>query len=119
MLMAVNYLCVSASSFLLNVSHLETTIDTESAWVSANFLSHNQSQTAFSLVGLLGLSSITITPSDSARVMFDCPLTMSEHNLPVPKSCVMSIRDLRRMRNILDSTTAKTIATYIIHSMID
>ena len=31
----------------------------------------------------------------------------------------MSIRDLRRIRNTLDSTTAKTIATSLIHSMVD
>ena len=31
----------------------------------------------------------------------------------------MSIRDLRRIRSTLDSTTAKTIATSLIHFMVD
>ena len=65
------------------------------------------------------VSIITITPSDPTRnlgVIFDSSQTMSDHTFSVSKSCFMSIRDLRRIRNTLDSTTAKTIATSLIHS---
>ena len=67
-------------------------------------------------------SNATITPSDSARnlgVIFDSSLTMSDHISSVSKSCFMAIRDLRRIRNTLDSTTAKTIATSLIHFKVD
>jgi len=63
-------------------------------------------------------SNVTIIPSDSARNLgdiFDSSLTITEHS-SVSKSCFISIRDLRRIRNNLYSTTAKTIATSLIHS---
>ena len=44
---------------------------------------------------------------------------MSQHILSVSKSCFSSIRDLRRIRNTLDFTTAHTIATSLIHSKLD
>jgi hypothetical protein len=135
MLMTLN----SSYLFLLqishkNLSHLETTIDTVSTWMSANLLSLNQSKTEFLLIGLpkqlskvsdaalLMPSNVSITPSDSARnlgVIFDSSLTMSDHISSVSKSCFMSIRDLRRIRSTLDFATAKTIATSLIHTKID
>jgi len=65
---------------------------------------------------------ITITPSDSARnlgVIFDSSLNMSDHISSISKSCFLSIRDLRRIRNTVDLTTAKTIATSLIHSKVE
>lgn len=67
-------------------------------------------------------SNEVITPTDSARnlgVIFDSTLSMSQHISSVSKSCFLSIRDLRRIRNTLDFTTAHTIATSLIHSRLD
>ena len=67
-------------------------------------------------------SNVSITPSDSARnlgVIFDSSLTMSNHNSSVSKSCFLSIHDRRRIRSTLDFATAKTIATYLIHTKVD
>jgi hypothetical protein len=64
-------------------------------------------------------SNVTITPVDSARnfgVIFDSTLSMSDHISAVSKSCFQSIRDLRRIRNILDYSTAQTVAVSLIHS---
>jgi len=44
---------------------------------------------------------------------------MSDHISSVSKSCFPSIRDLRRIRNTLDFSTARTIATSLIHSKLD
>jgi len=44
---------------------------------------------------------------------------MSHHISSVSKSCFLSIRDLRRIRNTLDFSTARTIATSLIHSKLD
>jgi len=66
---------------------------------------------------LLIPSNATITPSDSARNLgeiIDSSLTMSEHISSVSKSCFKSIRDLRRFRNTLDSTTAKTTSIHVL-----
>ena len=43
-------------------------------------------------------------------------------NIPISaisKSCFLNIRDLRRIRNTIDQTTACTIATSLVHSKID
>jgi len=67
-------------------------------------------------------SNVTITPTNSARnlgVIFDSSLTFSEHISSVSKSCFLSIRDLRRIRNTLDYSSAQTIATSFIHSKVD
>jgi len=44
---------------------------------------------------------------------------MSDHISSVSKSCFLSIRDLRRIRNTLDVTTARTIAISLIHYTLD
>jgi len=67
-------------------------------------------------------SNVTVTQAQSARnldVLFDCTLSMSGHISSVSKSCFLSIRDLRRIRNTLDFSTARTIATFLIHSKLD
>jgi len=44
---------------------------------------------------------------------------MSYHISSVSKSCLLSIRDLQKIRNTLDFSTACTIATSPIHSKLD
>jgi len=94
----------------------------------------NQSKTEFLLIGLLAQlskisdpsflmpSNVTITQTQSARnlgVIFDSTLSMSDRISSVSKSCFLSIRDLQRIRNTLDFTTARTITTSLIHSKLD
>src|SRR6218665_910610 len=66
------------------------------------------------------LWALTITsdaPVHNLGVTFDPHLSFSNH---IPNlSCFMHIRDLRRIRPMLDSKTASTIATSIVHSKID
>jgi hypothetical protein len=52
-------------------------------------------------------------------VIFDSSLTMSDHISSVSKSCFLSICALRRIRNNLNFTTAKTIATSLVHTKAD
>jgi len=102
--------------------------------MSANLLSLNQSKTEFLLIGLpaqlskvsdpsiLMPSTITIIPAKSTRnvgVILDSTISMSDHISSVSKSCFLSIRDLRRIRNTLDFSTARTIATSLIHCKLD
>jgi len=102
--------------------------------MSANLLSLNQTNTEFLHIGLpaqlskasdpslLMPSNVTIIPAKSARnlgVIFDSPLSMSDHISTVSKSCSLSIRDLRRIRNTLDFSTARTIATSLIYFKLD
>jgi len=128
------FISFRAPEFSANILHLQNTIDLVSQWMSANLLSLNQSKTEFLLIGLpaqlskisdpslLMPSNVTITPAQSARnlgIIFDSTLSMSDHISSVSKSCFLCIRDLRRIRNTLDFSTARTIATSLIHSKLD
>jgi len=46
-------------------------------------------------------------------------LSFAQHISSISKSCFNNIRDLRRIRNTIDQTTACTIATSLIHSKIE
>jgi exonuclease III len=128
------FLSFSAADFAYNITHLENTISNVSNWMSSNFLSLNPSKTEFLIIGLPQQLSklnspiihlpnnVTLSPVTSARnlgVIFDNNLTFSQHISAISKSCFLNIRDLRRIRNTIDQTTACTIATSLIHSKID
>jgi hypothetical protein len=100
----------------------------------ANLLMLNPSKTEFSLIGLPRQLSktenpsgsmtptVTLSPVSSGRnlgVMFDSDLSLSDHISPIIKSCLFHVRDLSRLRPILDQTTACNIATALIHSKPD
>ena len=64
----------------------------------------------------------TLSPVDFARnlgVIFDKNLSFAQHVSSVSKACFLNIRDLRRIRNTVDHSTACTIATSRIHSKLD
>ena len=57
-------------------------------------------------------NDVIFSPVDSAHdlgVIFDSNLTFSDHISAVSKSCLYHIRDLKRIRNTIDRTTARTI----------
>jgi len=100
----------------------------------SNFLSLNPSKTEFLNFGLPQQLSklnnptihppnnVILSPDDSARnigVIFDKNLSFVQHISSISKSCFLNFRDLRRIRNTIDQTTACTIATSLIHSKID
>src|SRR6218665_2755758 len=67
-------------------------------------------------------SSTTFTSGAHVRhlvVTFDPHLSFSNHISNLSRFCLMHIRDLRRIRPMLDSKTASTIATSIVHSKLD
>ena len=119
------------SEFSAKIAHLQATVDLVSQWMSSNLLLLNQSKTEFLLIGLpvqlpkisnpslLMPTNVKITPTSSAHnlgVIIDSTLSLSDHISSVSKSCFLSIRDLGRIRNTLDHTTAHTTATSLIHS---
>jgi len=105
-----------------------------SNWLSSNFLCLNPSKTEFLIIGLpQQLSKINnptihlpnnviLSPVDAARnfgVIFDKNLSFVQYISCISKSCFLNIRDLRRIHNTIDQTTACIIATSLIHSKID
>jgi len=118
--------------FSHNITHLENTITSVSN--VSNFLSLIRSKIVFLIFGLPQQPSklnnptihlpnnVILLPVDSARnlgVIFDKDLSFAQHISSISKSCFHSIRDLKRIRNAIDQTTACTIATSLIHSKID
>ncbi len=111
------HLFLSSSFFLKYLLLFQDTISEVSAWMSSNMLSLNHSKTEFLLIGLpKQLSKISnpliqmspeksLFPVSTARnlgVIFDSTLSMSYQISSVFKSCLLHIRDLRRIRNTLD-----------------
>jgi len=91
--------------------------------MTSNLLCFNSAKTEF-LLGLLGLkpqlnkihnpaltlsNSASVCPSPSARnhgFIFDAHLTFSDQIYSLARSCFYRIRDLRRIRPVLDFSTA-------------
>jgi len=66
--------------------------------------------------------NVTLAPVHSARnlgVIFDSNLSFAEHISAISKSCLYCIRDLKRLRNSIDHSTARIIATALIHNKLD
>src|SRR6218665_1671411 len=63
--------------------------------------------------------SATDAPVRNLGVTFDPHLSFSNHISNLSRSCFMHIRDLRRIRPVLDFKTASTIATSIVHTKLD
>jgi hypothetical protein len=102
--------------------------------MTSNFLSLNPSKTEFLLLGLprqldklqnpkISLpGNVVLSPVTSARnlgVIFDSNMSLSEHISAISKSCFQHIRDLQRIRNTINLSTACTIASSLIHSKLD
>ena len=66
-------------------------------------------------------NDVTLTPVDSARnlgVIFDNNLTVSQHISAVSKSCFHDNRDLGRVRNTIDLTTARSLLSLPLSSIL-
>ena len=120
--------------FSSSVTQLQSAISLVSTWMSANLLSLNPSKTEFLIFGnssqlsklanpsLQINSDTTISPVSSARnlgILFDSCLSFDDHISSLCKTCNWHIRDLRRIRSTLNLSTAKTIATSLVHSKLD
>src|SRR6218665_264299 len=102
--------------------------------MSSNLLRLNPSKTEFIIIGLPAQikkipdpsihlsdnsSSTSFTSVRNLGVTFDPHLSFSNHISNLSRSCFIHIRDLRRIRPMLDFKTASTIATSIVHSKLD
>jgi len=109
-------------------SHTSRMLSHITTWLTSNLLSLNSSKTEFRLIGLkrqlskIHNSSTSIDTTQSARnlgFIFDEHLSFSGQISALSKSCYHHIRALRCIRPYLDLHTAKTVATSIVHSILD
>jgi len=90
-------------------------------------LTLNSSKTEFLFIGLKQqlenkLQNICLNTTHLARnlgFIFDDNLTISDQISSLCRSCYYQIRQLRCIRPYLDSKTANTVATSILHSKLD
>ena len=102
--------------------------------MSSNYITLHPSKTEFLLIGLpqqtckivnpsFSLSTTKpIIPSQSVKnhgFIFDSTMSFSKQISSLSSACNYHIRDLRRIRHTLDSTTATTIVTALVHSRLD
>jgi len=86
----------------------------------------SSSKTEFLLIDLskqlAKINNPSLTTTHSAQnfgIIFDEQLTFSDQISSVSKSCYYHIRQLRCIHPYLDTKTASTIATSIVHSKLD
>jgi len=113
-------------NFDSSITHLQNALQLISSWMTANLLTLNSSKTEFLLIGfkkqLDKIHNSSLNTTHSARnlsFIFDEHLTFSNQISAISKACYYHIRQLRCIRPYLDSTTACTIATSIVHSKLD
>ena len=107
-------------NFSFAINHLQFTIALISSWMSSNYLTLNPSKTEFLLIGLPQQTSKIVNPSLSRHTtkpimlslsaknlgfIFDSTLSFSKQISSLSSACHYHIRDLRRIRHTLDSTT--------------
>src|SRR6218665_3185998 len=133
--MTPNYSSLSPNRFSHSTDLLLQAVKQISSWMTSNLLCLNTSQTKFILIGLRdqlkkipdpsisldpdSASTHTFTPTSPVRnlgVIFDQNLSFSDHITQLSRSCFVHIRDLRRIRLMLDLKTASTIATSTVHA---
>jgi len=109
-----------------SIDYVHNTLDRIYTWMTANLLTLNSSNTEFLLIGLskqlAKINKSSLTTTHSARnigFIFDKPFTFSDQISSVSKSCYCHIHQLRCIRPYLDTKTASTIATSIVHSKLD
>ena len=123
-----------SSAFLLflplyfdsSISHLQDAPQHISSWMTANLLTLNSPKTEFLLIGLknqlVKIHNSSLDTSHSARnlgFIFVEYLTFADQITALSKACYYHIRQLRCIQPYLDSSTACTIATSIVHSKLD
>jgi len=109
-----------------SISHLQNALQQISSWTTANLLTLNSSKLEFLLIRLKNqlakIHKFSLDASHSARnlgFIFDKHLIFSGQTTSLSNACYYHILQLHCIRLYLDSSTASTIATSIVHSKLD
>ena len=133
MTLSSSFLSLHATSNKTFNSYKTPFLKSRPGWLPTSFLSTPLKLNFYSLVFLPSSLKLIILlylclqalPSNLLLLLkilgliFDSNLSVSDHISYISKTCFAHLRDLRRIRNTLDHTTACTIATSLIHSNLD
>ena len=113
-------------NFESSISNLKNALQHIFSWMTAILLILNSSKTEFLLFGLKNqlakIHNSSLDTSHSARnlgFIFDKHLTFSDQITSLSEACYYHNCKLRCIRFYVDSSTAYTIATSIVHSKLD
>jgi len=113
-------------NFDSSISHLQNLLQPICFWMTANLLTLDSCKVEFLLIKLKNqlakIHNSSLDTSHSARnrgFVFDERLTLSDQITALSKACYYHICQLRCIRPYLDSSTACTTATSVIHSKLD
>ena len=126
------FVSLTPQNFPSVISDLQSTVSLISSWMSPYFLTLHPSKTEYLLIDLPQQTSknpslslpnaqpISQTPfAKNLGFIFDSTLSFSKQISSLSSACHYHIRDLRRIYNTIDYSTASTIATTLVHSRLD
>ena len=128
------YISFTDATVTNSLSILSTTFSDIISWMNLNKLLLNPSKTEFLLIGTdsqrnkfsdlnsVTLGDTTIPVSSSSRnlgFIFDSDMSFTKQISSVSKSCHFHIRDIRRIRPLLSSSIAITLANSLVSSKLD
>jgi len=106
-----------------SITHLQNALQQISSWMTANLLTLNSSKTDFLLIGLeQQLAKISFCLLDTAHSAYNLGFIFNEHTSFSDQISALSKSCYSHNRHPLTSLhqkTASTIATSIVHSMLD
>ena len=114
-------------------TQLEKCIDEIRTWMHTNFLKLNNDKTKYIIIGTyknlqyvsdtdITIGDDTITASDFVRDLgfwFDKELKGTVHINKITSSCIYTIRNVARIRHLLDLDTTKTLMQALVLSCMD
>ena len=94
------------------------------SWLVTNKLWANPNKTEYLLFNsrYINLDSDIISPSYIVKnfgVLVQSNMSLDNHISSIIKSCVVQLRDFRRIRPLISKTAATTLANSFIHSCLD
>ncbi len=128
------YVSVEPSQTATGVQQIEDCIKDIRAWMAINYLKLNDDKTEFLTIGsrqqllkvpsdlCLSIGQDVVKRSLSARnlgVIFQSSMSLEEHVKSVCKSCYFHIRNISKIRYLLDIQTTKTLIQTLVISRLD
>jgi len=109
-------------NFDSSISHIQNALQQIAYWMTANILTFNSSKTELLLMKLntnLPIVTRHLPLCSNSWLHLWQHLTFSDQSTSLSKACYYHIRPLRCIRPYLDSSTACTTTTSIVHSKLD
>ena len=127
------YISFASKDSDTNLQSLSLTLDTVHSWFTSNRLTLNPAKTEFLIIGTrqqraklvsttLNFADTQLDPVPSARnlgVVFDSEMSLESHISKVCQTSYLHIRQIRKVRHLLDLNSAILIANSLVSSRLD